>query len=323
MTTRRFYSNTATQQQLATGISSSATSLSISGSFSGWSSQFPFFATLDIGQASEEVVSVTNVVGTTATIVRGQDGTTALSHAAGATFDQTVVRQDLDEANQHTSSNSGVHGLSGNVVGTTDSQVLTNKTLTNPTINGFAGAGHGSITGDLSVSGIATVGTATVTGNETVAGTLNVTGATTLSGVTNNGNSSVTGNLTVGGTLGVTGVLTATAGIVDGTDTGWLSCTAYQSGWVDQGFQVRQVGGVVYFRGYISNSTFSSGTMTTACSLPARISAPSAAHNLVVGGSSTSTRAGQVDTSRHVQMAVVGGGASGAFFSISGSYPVG
>lgn len=45
------------------------------------------------------------------------------------------------------------HGVAGVVVGTTGSQTLTNKTLTKPTINGFSGAGNGSVTGDFSVSG--------------------------------------------------------------------------------------------------------------------------------------------------------------------------
>lgn len=38
--------------------------------------------------------------------------------------------------NEHDTATTGVHGLSGNVVGTSDSQTLTNKTLTSPTLNG-------------------------------------------------------------------------------------------------------------------------------------------------------------------------------------------
>src|SRR5882724_8881964 len=113
MTTRRFYANDAPQQTLATGINSSAGSLTVQGSFTGWPTQFPFFATLEIGTANREIVSVTNIVGLVATIVRAQDGTAAIAHQAGAVFDMTVIRQDLDEANAHTSASTGVHGITG------------------------------------------------------------------------------------------------------------------------------------------------------------------------------------------------------------------
>src|SRR5882762_11452993 len=118
MPTRRFYANDAPQQTLATGINSAVTSLTVQTSFAGWPTQFPFFATLELGTANREIVSVTNIVGLVATIVRGQDGTAAIGHTAGATIDMTVVRQDLDEASAHTSANAGVHGVSGSVVGT-------------------------------------------------------------------------------------------------------------------------------------------------------------------------------------------------------------
>lgn len=150
--TRRFYANAAPQVTLASSITSGATSLTISGTFAGWPVSFPYFAALDYGTASMELVLVTNVVGSVATITRAQDGTAAISHAAGATLDQVFVRQDLDEANAHVNATSGAHGISGSFVGTSDSQTLTNKTLTNPTVNGANVSGTWA--GTLAASGL-------------------------------------------------------------------------------------------------------------------------------------------------------------------------
>jgi hypothetical protein len=68
---------------------------------------------------------------------------------------------------------------------------------------------------------------ATVTGNETVGGTLGVTGATTLAGLTAGASTlasaAITGNATVGGTLGVTGNLTGS----NATFTGNVTATNF------------------------------------------------------------------------------------------------
>lgn len=179
---RRHYVNNAPALTLASSITSGATSCTISGTFSGWPVQFPFYATLDIGLLSEEIVLVTNIVGTTATISRGQDGTAAVSHTAGATLNFTVGAADFDEANAHVNATTGVHGISGSVVGTSDAQTLSNKTEASPILTGtMTGAGAINITGGVTSAGALTGATAAVAG------------AASVGSVTASGNGAVTG----------------------------------------------------------------------------------------------------------------------------------
>lgn len=127
MSDRRHFTNSAARASLQVAIDAAATAFTISSS-TGFPA-VPFTATLDYEGPTEEIVLVTGLSGTTVTnCIRGYDSTAAQAHALGEAFVHTLIALDLDEANQHTSGTAG-HGTAGDIVGTTDAQTLTNKTL--------------------------------------------------------------------------------------------------------------------------------------------------------------------------------------------------
>uniref|UniRef100_A0AAU7GW60 Minor tail protein n=1 Tax=Streptomyces phage Abafar TaxID=3158855 RepID=A0AAU7GW60_9CAUD len=128
----RYYSSTAAETTLSGTINSSATNITV-GSTTGFPVSFPYTLALDYEGASEELVDVTAAAGTNLTIVRAADGTSATSHSAGARVRHVSSARDFRDSRTHEENVAGVHGLSGNVVGTTDTQTLSNKTLINAT----------------------------------------------------------------------------------------------------------------------------------------------------------------------------------------------
>lgn len=126
MTTRNF-SSTAARTTLAAGVTSSATSLTVAAT-TGFPAT-PYILAVDAGAAGQELVLVTAVAGTTLTVTRGYDSTVAAAHDAGAVVEHSHAAIDLREANSHVNASSGVHGATGAMVGTSDAQTLTNKTL--------------------------------------------------------------------------------------------------------------------------------------------------------------------------------------------------
>ena len=103
----------------------------------------PFYVVIDRGKSNEEKILCASRSANTITVYntglvngRAADGTPVSSHTINAVIEHVFTATDADEANSHVNASANVHGIVGNVVGTTDTQTLSGKTLTNPTING-------------------------------------------------------------------------------------------------------------------------------------------------------------------------------------------
>lgn len=127
----RYYANTPATT-LASSCTNVATSILVT-SVTGLPVAYPYTLILGRGTTTEEAVDVSNAVGTTLTVTRGIDSTTAFAHDAGAEVCHGITARDIREANAHVNASSGVHGVVGSVVGRTDAQALTNKDLTSGT----------------------------------------------------------------------------------------------------------------------------------------------------------------------------------------------
>ena len=97
--TRRQYKGAAASTTITAGINSSATTCALDAN-TGWpsSSGVPFYVVIDPGTSSEEKCSAT-IAGTTLTLTRGQDDTTAAAHASGAVIYPVFSADEADEAN--------------------------------------------------------------------------------------------------------------------------------------------------------------------------------------------------------------------------------
>ena len=142
----RNYSSRSQQTTLTAALTAAATTMTVqsatqllggvsSGSITTTST---FTVVIDPDTALEEIVDITGVSGTTLTIVRAIDTSpqTGLAHSAGAVIRHMAIGRDHREANNHIEATTG-HGATGAVVGTTNTQTLTNKTLTSPTVSGL------------------------------------------------------------------------------------------------------------------------------------------------------------------------------------------
>lgn len=139
------YANTASVAQLGANMDTITTTLTVAGgTFTGWPAA-QCWGIIARGTASAELVLVTAIAGANLTVTRAQGGTAASNHNTGDTFEHVVPAAHFYDAELHQVSSSGVHGVAGSVVGTTDAQTLSNKT--------YRGA-HTSVYSDATPAGV-------------------------------------------------------------------------------------------------------------------------------------------------------------------------
>ena len=260
----RKYSTISVQSTLAVGISSTATSMTVtSGTASGLVSEAlaagnvdQFAIAIDHDTVNEEIVWVTAVSVDTLTVVRGRAGTSNVAHSAGASVKHVLTGEDLTYfttqignavltsgaqtiAGVKTFSSSPVFSAITNtgtitlptstdtLVGRATTDTLTNKSLatTKETMTIAASAATGTINFDASTQGILYY-----TSNATANWTLNVRGnsSTTLNTLMNTNDSlTVVFMATQGGTA-----YYQTSFTIDGTSVTpkWQGATSPSAG---------------------------------------------------------------------------------------------
>ena len=137
---RRSYEGAAAAAQLTTDLASSTAALTIfCTDLTNWPTGvggYPFYIVINRGKVNEEKILCSSRTGNVLTVYdvglvngRAADDTSIAAHTANSVVEHIFTATDADEANAHVNASSGVHGLTGSVVGTTDTQTLTNKTI--------------------------------------------------------------------------------------------------------------------------------------------------------------------------------------------------
>lgn len=135
MANSRYYSSIAQQTTLTGPIDNSIGTITVAAS-TGFPGSFPFILAVDYGSSNEELVLATAGGPTSYTVTRAYDGTSGTTHSAGAVVRHVSSAIDFTDSRTHEASTQNVHGVTGagnNLVGTSSTQTLTNKTLDHAT----------------------------------------------------------------------------------------------------------------------------------------------------------------------------------------------
>lgn len=136
---RREYKGAAQPAVLTLPLGGSTANLTITcDDLTNWPTgiAYPFYIVIDRDTPSEEKILCSSRSGNVLTVYnvggqngRGADDTSVTAHNVNAAVEHVFTATDADEANSHVNADSGVHGVTGDVVGTSDTQTITNKTL--------------------------------------------------------------------------------------------------------------------------------------------------------------------------------------------------